>query len=73
MNIEGSKMTLKIKFLREKAGLKQHELASKLGIGQSTVAMWESGKANPTVDKLPELARILGCAISDLFSDITKA
>jgi len=65
-------MTLKIKFLREKAGLKQGELAKLLHIGQSTVAMWESGKANPTVDKLPELARIFGCSIGDLFSNKTK-
>ena len=58
-----------IKNLRKKEKLTQIDLAKKLKIGQSTVAMWETGEAMPRADKLPELAKILGCTIDDLFGN----
>lgn len=58
-----------IKNLRKKEKLTQIDLAKKLKIGQSTVAMWEAGEAMPRADKLPELAKILGCTIDDLFGN----
>lgn len=56
-----------IKILREKAGLTQHQLGQMLKVGQSAVAMWEAGESSPRADKLPELARILGCTIDELY------
>lgn len=56
-----------VKNLRIKKGMTQEVLASMLGLDKSTVTKWETGKAMPTADKLPELARILGCTIDDLF------
>ena len=38
---------LRLKELREKAGLSQAAFADKLNISQSTVGMWESGKREP--------------------------
>lgn len=58
--------TVNIKKARKKAGLTQQELADKLGVGQSAVAMWESQKALPRTDKLPVLAKILKCSVSAL-------
>lgn len=58
--------TVNIKKAREKAGLTQQELADKLGVGQSAVAMWESQKALPRTDKLPVLAKVLKCSVSVL-------
>lgn len=58
--------TVNIKKAREKAGLTQQELADKLGVGQSAVAMWESQKALPRTDKLPVLAKVLKCSVSAL-------
>jgi len=52
---------------REGLKMSQERLAELLGIDRSAVAKWETGKAMPTADKLPELARILGCTIDDLF------
>lgn len=57
---------MNIKEAREKAGLTQQDLANELGVGQSTVAMWETQKSLPRTDKLPALAKILGCTIDDL-------
>ena len=57
-----------IKVHRERLGLSQEQLATKLGIRQSTVAMWETQKNLPRSDKLPQLAAILHCSIDDLFN-----
>ena len=59
-------MTVNIKEAREKAGLTQQDLANELGVGQSTVAMWETQKSLPRTDKLPALAKILDCTIDEL-------
>lgn len=58
-----------IKIMRERAGITQKKLADEMGIVQSTVAMWESGENVPRADKLPDLARILGCTVDDLFQN----
>ena len=58
---------LKIKVLRKAAGIKQVNLAKTLGVGQPRLCAWETGKAQPTADKLPALAKALGCTIDDLF------
>ena len=54
---------------RINAGLTQKELGALIGATGSAVAMWETGRRFPRADKLPELARVLGCSIDDLFPD----
>ena len=56
-----------IKCLRKKRNITQKELAKTLSVGQSTVAMWETGASMPRAEKLPNLAAALGCSINDLF------
>lgn len=58
---------------RRSKGMTQQELADLLKTTRSTVAMWESGESFPRADKLPQLARILGCTIDDLFRDNENA
>lgn len=58
---------MRIKELRMSANLTQEQLANVLGVNRSAVAMWESGEALPRADKLPELAKILGCTIDELY------
>lgn len=60
---------LKIKVLRKAAGIRQVNLAKTLGVGQPSLCAWETGKAQPTADKLPTLAKALGCTIDDLFEE----
>ena len=43
---------VRLKALRERAGLSQAALAKKVGVGQSTVGMWESGRNKPENAKL---------------------
>lgn len=52
---------------RKAAKLSQTELASKIGVGQSAIAAWETGVAYPSADKLPAIASALSCTIDELF------
>ena len=58
---------MNIKYLRNKKGLTQEELAKAIGAAQPTVACWETGRASPTSDKLPDIAAALGCTIDELY------
>lgn len=58
---------MQIKSIRLKEKMTQAELARQLQIDQTAISQWESGKSMPTADKLPELAKILGCTIDELF------
>ena len=58
---------MNVKKLRERIGMTQTSLAEAMGTTQACVAMWETGAAKPRADKLPEIAKILNCEISDLF------
>lgn len=60
---------MSIKTVRESKNLTQQYIANELGISRTSVAMWETGEAMPRADKLPELARILGCTIDELFAE----
>lgn len=61
-------MAKRVAVLRKKAKLSQAELGKIVGVGRSTVSMWEAGLAKPRMDKVPKLASALGCSIEDLFS-----
>ena len=58
---------MNIKELRIAAGLRQVDLAEKMGVTQSTVCSWETGAAMPQASLLPKLADVLGCTIDALF------
>ena len=45
-----------IEVLREKLKLSQLGLAMKIGVSQSSIAKWETGRNKPTADKLMKLA-----------------
>ena len=60
---------LNIKKLRNQRGITQLQLSEMRGISQAMVATCESGNNNPRADKLPDLARVLGCTVDDLFRD----
>lgn len=56
-----------IKKFREAKGLMQKDLAERLGLDRSTITKWETGETSPRSDMLPEIAKILGCEIGELF------
>ena len=58
---------MRIKELREAAGLTQAEVVEAMGVDQAAVSRWESGQAMPRASKLPVLADLFGCSIDALF------
>ena len=54
--------------LRHKKGLKQDELAEKLGVSPQAVSKWENDQTCPDIFLLPLLAEILDVSVDDLLS-----
>lgn len=61
-------MLLRIRELRNAAGLSQNEFAQRMGVSVPAVSFWESGAQRPAIDKLPKIASVLGTTIDALFS-----
>ena len=55
-----------LKTLREKKGLSQYKLAEIMGVSQSTIGMWESGKNKPEYANLKKLADIFNVPLDAL-------
>ena len=62
-----------IKQCREAAGMYQEDLGRILGVTRQTVSMWETGKAWPSANMLPRIARALNCRIEDLYGSEKEA
>ena len=62
---------MKIRQLRNRAGLTQEEMADRLGITAQSVSKWENRAAMPDITLLPSIAEIFGVTIDDLF-DLTR-
>lgn len=58
---------MEIKKYRERAGLTIAELARQMEVDRAAAFRWEAGTAMPRAEKIPKLAKILGCSISELF------
>lgn len=53
-----------IKVARLRAGMSQRQLAESLGLPQSSIARWESGAREPTVESLVQAIRACGLDLS---------
>ncbi len=63
---EKIKLNRGIKNQRERNNMTQSELADKLGVNQSMIALYESGKRTPSVDTLIIIADIFKCSLDEL-------
>ena len=57
---------------RKAAKLTLEALGEAVGCTGAAVGSWERGEALPSADKLPGIARALGCSIDDLFRPADK-
>lgn len=61
-----------LKELRLQDNLTQGDLAEKIGVGKSTISMWESGERTPSLEMLEALADFFNVSISRLWGDEEK-
>lgn len=60
---------MRLRELRERAGLRQADVGKKLCVDQTTVCKWESGLSKPLKKYRKKLARLYGCTVDDLFKE----
>lgn len=68
MNELGNKMARK----RKELGLTQIEFAERLSVTRQTVSRWEAGSVLPDIDKIPDIASVLGVSCDYLLKDDVK-
>lgn len=57
----------KIKEYREKAGLKQRELAELVGVRRETIVHLENGRYNPSLKLAMDIAKVFHVSVEELF------
>ena len=55
--------------IRKSRNMTQKDLSEMIGVSRSTVAMWETGKSNPTVSMLRRLSELFRCSIDELIKE----
>lgn len=60
---------MRIKELRETAGLTQKAVAEKIGISPQRFCNYENGLRDTPTDLIPPLRRALGCTYCELFGE----
>lgn len=58
----------KIKEYREKAGLKQSELADLVGARRETIVHLENGRYNPSLKLAMDIAKVFHVSVEELFA-----
>lgn len=66
-------MVMRIRELRRAADMTQTQLADNMGVTQNAVSNWETEVCLPRVRQLPELAKLFGCTIDELFCEYHNA
>ena len=64
-----NKLGIKIAEKRKILGMTQIEFAEKMHVTRQTVSRWEAGTAMPDIDKISEIADILGVSCDYLLKD----
>ena len=58
--------------IRKEKGFSQQSLADKIGVTQTTVAMWETGNSVPSMKNLLKLSTTLNVGFSELVNSFKK-
>ena len=51
-------------------GLTQADLAEKLRVSQNAISQYETGKRCPPIPRIANIAKTLGCSVSEIVSDL---
>ena len=61
-------LVTKIKEYREKAGMKQAELAERVSARRETIVHLENGRYNPSLKLAMDIAKVFGVTVEELFT-----
>lgn len=66
---------MNMRYLRERKRLRTVDVASKVGVAESTVRNWEYGKTIPKlrVDQIEELLKLYECSFDDLMTAVRES
>jgi putative transcriptional regulator len=66
---------MNMKQLRERKGLRTVDVASRVGIAESTVRNWEYGKTIPKlrIDQFSELMKLYECSFDELMAAVKES
>lgn len=62
----------RIKYLRDRYGMTQSELAKKLGVSRNAVNLWEMSISSPSIANLIEMSKIFDVNVDYLISTSDK-
>jgi putative transcriptional regulator len=65
--VKPTKVTNRIRALRETAGLTQVELAKRVGVTRQTLIAIEQGRYSPTLELAFSISRVFGVPLDDVF------
>lgn len=60
-------MKNKIKVLRKELGLRQEDVADRVGVTRQTIIAIENDRYNPTLELAMKLARLLNTPVEEIF------
>ncbi len=61
-------LSTKIKEYRERDGIKQAELAERVGVRRETIVNLERGRYNPSLKLAMDIAKVFHATVEELFS-----
>lgn len=61
-------LVTKVREYREKAGMKQAELAERVNARRETIVHLENGRYNPSLKLAMDIARVFGVTVEELFT-----
>lgn len=64
-----------MKQLREKAGLRSVDVASRLGLAESTVRNWDIGRHSPRlpIEDIPKFLEVYQCTLEEAIAAATQS
>lgn len=66
MNNQNKNIAANLRYLRNRLGLSQEEVAEKIGVSRQSVAKWETGDSLPDILKCEALADLYDVSLNDL-------
>lgn len=72
MNNPKKNIAANLRFLRNRNGLSQEEVAEKIGVSRQSVAKWENGESLPDILKCEALADLYDVSLNDLVRHVQE-